>query len=145
MSNLQTRYAISSRLIAWGDELDQQRLSDILGLDDSSKSSEKKGELIRTSGSSRTRTAKTGLLSLSFGDKYNDFDPVAQLNAVSEKLAGLNKESLGECGVERCELQVSLYYEKENPAEAEPDFLTPNTLHAALATTGIRLRVTVMP
>ena len=145
MTNMQTCYEISTRLIFWGDELEHQQLSGIMELDASSMKVERKGERIQRSSSGTSRTAKTGLMSASFKNADNCFDPVAQLNVVSDKLDSLSMETLRDCGVEKGELQVSLYYEKENPCDAERDFLVPERLNLALAKTGIRLRVTVMP
>jgi len=145
MTNLQTCYEISTRLILWGDELEHQQLSAIMELDAASVNTERKGERIQRSSSGTSRTAKTGLMSVSFKNADNCFDPVAQLNIVSDRLDGLSMETLRHSGVEKGELQVSLYYEKENPSDAERDFLVPDRLNLALAKTGIRLRVTVMP
>lgn len=145
MTNLQTCYAISTRLIVWGDELKPQQLSAVMGLDASSINTERKGERIQRSPSETTRTAKTGLMSISFQNANNCFDPVTQLNAVSDELDNLSMEVLRDCGVEKGELQVSMYYEKSNPTDAERDFLVPNRLNQALARTGIQLRITVMP
>lgn len=145
MTDSQTCFSTSTRLIFWGDMLEHQRLLEMMDLDASAVNTESMGEQIRRSSSGMTRTAKTGLVSVSFQNDNTSFDPVAQLNAASEKLDGLSDEALRDCGVERGELQVSLYYEKENPTNAERDFLVPSRLNLALAKTGVRLRVTVMP
>ncbi len=145
MTNVQTCYAISTRLIFWGDDLKHERLSRIMRLDASIMNSERKGERIQRSSSGTSRTAKTGLLSASFENADNCFDPVAQLDLVSEKLDSLSMDTLQCYGVEKGELQVSLYYEKENSRDAEHDFLVPQRLSLALANSGVRLRVTVMP
>lgn len=145
MTNPQTCFAISTRIIFWGDELKPQQLSAVMGLDASSAKTERKGELIRRSSSGMARTAKTGLMSASFQNAKSSFDPVEQLNVVSDKLDSVSLAELRDCGVEKGELQVSVYYEKENPNDAERDFVIPNRLNRALARTEIQMRVTVMP
>lgn len=145
MSNLQSNYAVSTRLIAWGDGLDHQQLVSLMDVDALTVNMEKKGELIQSSASSRTRNAKTGMMSVLFDNDQNSFNPVAQLDDVSERLSKLSKEELRNCGVERSELQLSAYYEKVNPMDAEYDFAIPGRLIDLLAKAGIQLRVTVMP
>ena len=142
--SLQTCYAVSTRLVLWGDELNHRRLLEFAKVGELVVNTESKGERIQLS-SGNTRTAKTGVLSFSFSNEANCFDPVDQLDAVSDILDRIGAEILDETGVERGELQLFVYYEKQNVVDAECDFLPPERLSAALAQTGIRLRITVMP